>query len=350
LHADENITLDTKAPDLSTAEAEDLVRRIYGLDGEAELLAAERDQNFLIRTASDERYVLKISNASEPVAVVDFQIAALDHIARIAPDLPVPHVVRTLAGGTRDVVQMRDGSRNTVRMLTYLDGIQVRGTGRSAAQRRAMGSCLAELNKALRGFEHPGAAHDLLWNVATAHRLADKLDFIPAPKRQLAALYMDRFTDTVLPRLPGLRAQVIHNDYHFYNVLVAADDHACVTGIIDFGDMVEAPLVAEVATAASYHMAGEADPLAAAAEFVGAYHAILPLNADELEVMTDLVATRHLITVLISEWRAIRYAENRDYIMRHNPGAWQALALMADLSRDECRGRLLARINSGELR
>ena len=65
----------------------------------------------------------------------------------------------------------------------------------------------------------------------------------------------------MLPRLAALRAQVIHNDYHLYNVLVAPDDQArIVTGIIDFGDMVHAPLVGEVATAAAFHMAGSADP------------------------------------------------------------------------------------------
>ena len=63
-------------------------------------------------------------------------------------------------------------------MLTYLDGIQIRETVRTAAQRRAMGTGLAELNRALHGFAHPGAAHDLLWNVAAAHRLAAKLDGI----------------------------------------------------------------------------------------------------------------------------------------------------------------------------
>ena len=69
--------------------------------------------------------MFKISNPSEPVPVVDFQIAALEHIARVAPDQPVPRVVRTLDGRTRDSVTLADGVDTTVRMLTYLDGVQV---------------------------------------------------------------------------------------------------------------------------------------------------------------------------------------------------------------------------------
>jgi hypothetical protein len=60
------------------------------------------------------------------------------------------------------------------------------------------------------------------------------------------------------------------------------------------------------------------------------------------------MATRHLITALISEWRAARYPENRAYIMRHNPAAWEALAQMADRSRDAARDRLLTEVRKGK--
>ena len=337
--------LSTAAPSLSLDEVADLVARLYGIHGSVTPLAGERDQNCRIETADGSRYVVKIGNPSEQVAVVDFQIAALDHVARVAPGQPVPRVVRMLDGRPRDTVALPDGRLSTVRMLTYLDGVQIRETPRTAAQRRAMGTVLAQLDLALQGFTHPAASHDLLWNVSAAHRLADRLDAVPdAPRRVLAAAFMRRFTDHVLPRLDAVRSQVIHNDYHLYNVLVAPDDHDRVVGIIDFGDMLQAPLVGEVATAAAFHMTGNADPFEGPAQFVGAWHATLPLTDIEQEIVADLMATRHLITALISEWRAARYPENRAYIMRHNPAAWEALAQMADLSRNEARDRLLTEV------
>jgi Ser/Thr protein kinase RdoA (MazF antagonist) len=340
--------LSTAAPALPAAELRALARRVYGIDGSVKPLAGERDQNCRLEAADGSRYVLKVSNPSEPVDVVDFQIAALDHIAQASPGQPVPRVVRTLEGRTRDAVGLGGGVQATVRMLTYLDGVQIRETPRTAAQRRAMGTQLANLNRALHGFTHPGATHDLLWNVSAAHRLAAKLDaIVNAHRRALVAAFMARFTDHVLPRLPSLRSQVIHNDYHFYNVLVAPDDHERIVGIIDFGDMLHAPLVGEVATAAAFHMTGNADPFEAPAQFVAAYHATLPLTDAEQEVVADLMATRHLITALISEWRAARYPENRPCIMRHNPAAWEALSQLADLSRNATRDRLLAGIETG---
>ncbi|TWC17531.1 MULTISPECIES: phosphotransferase [unclassified Pseudomonas] len=341
--------LSTAVPSLAPDEVGALVRCLYGIDGRVKSLVGERDQNCRIETDDGRRYVVKISNPSEPVSVVDFQIAALEHIARVAPELVVPRVVRTLGGQARDAVMLTDGGWTTVRMLTYLDGVQIRDTVRTAAQRRAMGTLLARLNLALREFTHPSATHDLLWNVCAAHRLAARLsDIVDTPRRALAESFMTRFTEYVLPHLASVRSQVIHNDYHLYNVLVAPEDHERMVGIIDFGDMLHAPLVGEVATAAAFHMSGTADPFEGAAQFVGAYHAALPLSELEQEIVADLMATRHLITVLISEWRAKRYPENRAYIMRHNPAAWEALSRMADLSRAEARDRLLTEVRKGQ--
>jgi Ser/Thr protein kinase RdoA (MazF antagonist) len=338
----ETAALSTAAPSLTLEEVSALVSRLYGINGSVKSLVGERDQNCCIETGDGMRYVFKISNSSEPVSVVDFQVAALEHIAHVAPDLPVPRVVRTLDGGTRDSVRLTNGVQTTVRMLTYLEGVQIRETPRTAAQCRAMGGVLAWLNLALRDFAHPAATHDLLWNVSTAHRLAAKLDaIVDPPRRSLAELFMARFNEYVLPRLASVRSQVIHNDYHLYNVLVDPHDHERVVGIIDFGDMLHAPLVGEVATAAAFHMTGNADPFEGPSQFVGAYHATLPLSNEEQEIVADLMATRHLITALISEWRAKRYPENRAYIMRHNPAAWEALSQMAALSRAEVRDRLL---------
>jgi hydroxylysine kinase len=333
-------------PDLALDKIAELVERLYGISGKITPLAGERDQNCRIETADNRRYVFKISNPSEPVSVVDFQIEALEHIARVSPEQPVPQVVRTLDGRTRDNVTLASGVNTSVRMLSYLDGIQVRDTECTAAQQQAMGTVLARLDLALRDFSHPAAAHeDLLWNVSAAHRLVDKLDAITdASQRALAESFMSRFNEYVLPRLSSMRAQVIHNDYHLYNVLVAPDDHERIVGIIDFGDMLHAPLVGEVATAAAFHMLDNDDPFERAAQFIGAYHQTLPLTDAELEIITDLVATRHLITVLITEWRAARYPENRAYIMKHNPGAWKVLSQLAEISRDEARDRLLTEV------
>lgn len=347
-HSTEAAALNTAAPAVSLSEIQSRVAGLYGIEGTVRLLAAERDQNCCIEQADGQRFVFKISNQSESAPVVDFQIAALNYVAESSPALPIPRVVPTLSGKSCENVTWQDGSTTLVRMLSYLDGVQIKETIRTSAQRRTMATCLARLDLALQGFSHPAASHDLLWNVSAAHRLTEQLESVIDPERsRLAGKFMARFQQHVLPYLPALRAQVIHNDFHLYNVLVALEEQDRITGIIDFGDLLYAPLVGEVATAAAFHMAGCADPFEGPAEFVAAYHRTLALTAAEQEIVTDLMATRHLITALISEWRAVRYPHNRDYILRHNPAAWEALSQMADLSRNDARDRLLAEICNG---
>ena len=343
------VQLSSSVPDLSPGEAEALAARLYGIHVGAELLTSERDENFRLQASDGATYLLKISNPSEPDEVVDLQTACLDHIAQVDGTRPVPRVLRTLSGGDGDHIVLADGRRCAVRLLTYLEGMPAKGTERSRAQRIQLGEQLARLDLALAGFAHPAASHDLLWNAARADRLAHLVDQITGEeRRKVVRHFMDVFVNELLPRLGGMRAQVIHNDYHLYNVLVAADAPERVTGIIDFGDMIHAPLVSEVATGAAYQLAGAADPLAAGADFVGAYHRVSPLRAEEQEIVTDMMVTRHLITVLISEWRSQRYPENYAYIMRHNPAAWEALFAMADLSRHDARDRLLADVRTGD--
>ena len=343
------VQLSSTVPDLTLAEAVQVAARLYGIDAEAVLLTSERDENFRLETADGRFYLLKISNPSDSDEIVDLQTACLDHVARVDPAQPVPRVLRTLAGANGDHILLSDGRRCAVRMLTYLEGVPAKSTARSSEQRVQMGAALAQLDLALRDFVHPAAAHDLHWNVSRANQLAHLVDEIEgdAP-RKLVRHFMDRFVSTVLPQLGAMRTQAIHNDYHFYNVLVAADDPRRVTGIIDFGDMIHAPLVGEIGTGAAYQMADAPDPLGAAADFVGGFHAIFPILPQEQAILADLMATRHLISVLISEWRSRRHPENYDYIMRHNPAAWDALRLMADLSQDEARDRLLANVRSGD--
>ena len=61
-------------------------------------LPSERDQNFRLTTADDRRFVLKIANATEPPEILEFQNAALEHLASREPGLAVPRVLRSVSG------------------------------------------------------------------------------------------------------------------------------------------------------------------------------------------------------------------------------------------------------------
>lgn len=319
-------------PDLPAAEAARLAQAHFGVTGRLSRLTSERDVNHLIDGPAG-RFVLKLSNPAEPVEVTDLQTRALLHLEPAG--LPVPCVVRSLGGQTE--VRLPQG---VLRLLTYLDGDLMHRHPGSAPLRRAMGAMTARLALGLRGFAHPAARHVLQWDIRHASALRPLVGDLPADLRQPVTAALDRFDRDVAPRLPALRWQVVHNDLNPHNILVSADG-AEVTGILDFGDMVETPLVCDLAVAASYQV-DPAAPLSSLTEFAGAYHAVLPLTPDESALILPLTEARWLTTLLITAHRAALYPENAAYILRNAALARAGLLALAGLDRDRATETLSA--------
>jgi hydroxylysine kinase len=325
--------LDTASPALTVDEVDGIARDVFGLTARISELAGERDRNYHLQV-DDEHYVLKVSNPAENREVIDFQTRALLHIAQVNPNLPVPRLVPTRAGAADWVLAPENETPRIIRVLSFLQGVPFHSVLASPALRRNLGAETARLDLAMRGFFHPAAGHELMWDLKHASRVGDLLVHIQdEARRALAQSYLDIFETHALPKLPHLRAQVIHNDLNPHNVLVSPDDHSRVAGIIDFGDMVHAPLINNLAVAAAYQVRSGSHPLETAAEMIAAYHRVLPLEPEELDILFDLITTRMVLTVAITGWRAARYPENAPYILRNSPQAWAALARCSELSR-----------------
>lgn len=321
-------------------DAERLLSEHYELTGDLKPLTSERDQNFLVATADGNRYVLKIANSAEDPAITEFQSGALLHIEELAPELAVPRIIKTRGGRTSVRATAPDGREHTVRLISWLDGTPLQELLHDANCAALLGTCLAELGQALRDYEHSASNYALLWDLKRAAALRELLDCVDdADLRSVCAHRLDLFESRVLPRLDNVRWQVVHNDLNPSNVLV--DDTATrIAGVIDFGDMVRSPLIVDVAVAAAYLLRNDDDPLADVSDFIAAYNAVEALDESEIELVFDLILTRSTMTVLITHWRAARYPENRDYILRNEARARRMLDLMSGLPTDEVATRL----------
>ena len=291
------------------------------------MLTSERDQNFCLRTPVGAEFVLKIANASEAEAVIAFQNAVMQHLQDFDPSLPAPHVIPTLKGADHFLQR-----GHLTRMLTFRAGRLMHQVERSTLLRSSLGKTHARLTCALAAFAGAPPPGDLLWNLLRAQHLRPCLKYIEAPERADALeATLDRFESTALPWLERATAQVIHNDLNPHNVVV--DDDGAVSGVIDFGDMVSAPLVCDVAVAAAYHVRDDLTPMADAQEYVEAFSAERALSSDERALLPILVAMRLAMTILITNWRASLYPDNRAYILRNEPNAWRGLQAMTKAER-----------------
>lgn len=317
-------SLTTAPPTLPQAQALALAQTHFGLTGTLTPLTSERDLNFRLTTPQG-KYVLKLANPAEPPEVTRFQTLALIHLEASA--LPVPRVIRTRGGGTEAATD-----HGILRLLTWIDGHPQHLTARSPAQAVAMGQMAARLSIGLQGYHHPAATHVLQWDIKQAAALRPLLPFVAPGLRPLATETLDRFDRDLAPHLPGLRAQVVHNDLNPHNVLVDPSDPARITGVLDFGDMVETPLICDAAVTAAYQI-DPAAPRESLQHFAAAYHATLPLTALEVRLLPDLVATRMLTTLAIASARAARYPGNAPYILRNCPAAAAGLTALANSPR-----------------
>lgn len=320
------------SPEIDASWVRALALQHYGLSGDMKSLTGERDRNYLIESAADgARYMLKVSHPAETPMVADFQTQALLHIAATDPGLSVQRIVPTLEGKPSFIGTPSDGLPRVVRLFTYLPGMPMPDAPRTTAQRQNLARMLARLGNALRGFEHPAGALHLPWDIQRADSVQGLLVHIAdAERRAMAQRALDNFTLHARPVLPTLRRQAIHNDLNIYNVLVDAQDTDRIAAIIDFGDMVHAPLIDDLAVAAAYQMGNATvnasdDPLAEVIPFVAAYHAVSPLLPAEIDVLFTLMTARLVMVVAISGWRAARYPENAAYLLRNNVVSWARL-------------------------
>jgi len=279
---------------------EDLLRAEWGIAGTLTTLEGEYDLNLRVTTPSGVRYVLKVMREGCAPEFVDLLCAVHAHLESADATLPVPRVVRTRSG--RQWCSWRDeqGSPRLAWLLSHLPGAGYdRFRPRSLALGAALGAAAARLDRALATFAHPALERPLKWDLCAADWVADSLHLFDEPQRRaLVARVMSRY-EGIAPGVRALPRFVVHNDLNDANVLLARgdSDEPVVTGLIDFGDILRSPRVAEVAIAGTYLLLGHSQPERLLAAMVAAYHAIVPLSPDELDLVWPLVLTRLAVSV-----------------------------------------------------
>ena len=332
-------------PAFGDEAARQILRDGFGVTGSLAALAAERDQNFRVDAADGRQFLFKISNPADTRPVLDMQTAALRHIERVDPGLPVMRVIPCTSGDSWAGVPGPDGRTYPVRLFTFLPGRTMAATALSTGALRSIGQTTARLGRALRGFFHPAADYEILWDISRLPALRPMLGHIPDVARRVqVARVLDRFEARVAPALPGLRAQVIHADLSLNNLLLSEDLQ--VSGIVDFGDMTHAPLVCDLAVAIADVLHGRDDAIDAAEDMIAGYVGVTPLDDEEAGLLADLVAARLAADITLTTWRLGVYPDNAAYAADSEAGApafldsieAAGLDTVGERFRDACRG------------
>src|SRR5688500_12162970 len=331
--------LATAPPALTPADAEAVALATFGVEATARPLVSERDQNFRLTDADGGAWVLKVSNAAEDRGVVEMEVLAVEHIATVDPQLPVPIARPALSGDPIGSASI-GGTTHLVRLVPLLPGRTAEPAELVPADIREIGSVVARIGVALQEFRHPAAGRAIAWDQQHLPALFGHAGLIePGARRELLDRVIGRFEANVLPAWPALRAQVIHNDVTLDNLLIGPSGG--VTGSIDFGDMARTALVLDIPATLPSLLRQREDILAVAAHFLTGYAAVRPLEQPEAELLGDLLAGRMAQTILISVVRTAQYPDNA-YIRGWSEPAWQLLEQMEAIGFDEAGRRLAA--------
>ncbi len=329
------MSLVASKPRFGPEDAVRVARERFGIDGGAQELDGERDQNFRIATPDGTCFILKFANPVETAESLAFQHRVLEHLAATSPGDGFPRVVRATDGA--DVVDVEDaqGRAHHARLLAWIAGQPLAAVRpHSVELLRELGALLGRIDRALATLAVDAGGppphwdlRDAMATIAGAHEHAGAPD-----RRSILESLLARAAREVEPVLAGLPIALIHGDANDYNVLVrvGAARRPTIAGLIDFGDMGRTLRAAEPAVAAAYAALGKRDPLAATAAIVRGYCEELPLEEQELDALYELVLLRLGVSVSIAT-RQRRDAPENGYLAVTEGPAWSSLPALLDV-------------------
>ncbi|MCH6472441.1 phosphotransferase [Sinomonas terrae] len=316
---------------MSEPEAARLAAELWSVEGAATRLATEKDDTFVLTTAEGTRYVLKVSNPTELLGELDFEVELHRHVWESQRAVEVPELLVSSEGMVLVPLIDSAGQSRRARMMTFIEGIPLDSTGSSPTERERVGEALARMRHATASFEHPFDDRVYVWDVKNLPRLAPLLEIVADPgQRRLLELGLERFM-RIAPLLDGLRSQVLHNDFSKSNIIVDHSDPRFVRAIIDFGDSVRTSIAVDVATALLNQLPREfpetddLDLLAEGKDLLRGYLREADLTEEELRIIPFLVLGRVVSRALITLNGAAASPHNAEYILRNTEQGWAQL-------------------------
>lgn len=317
---------------IGSADAERLAQSVYGVTGQAIPLSGERDSNFKLTTGNDCQYVLKVIDPRADAAVVECQSLALAHLAAQAADLPIPRAFPSKSGAAVGL-GMVDGVAYRVRLIEFMPGDLLVNTTPNASLLSTLGGTLGRLDQALRGFFHAGLAQRIVWDVRQAPALLAYTDYLASPvSRDLVRRALEPLRNPPSALL-ALRAQAIHGDFHPGNILVNETRDAC-SGILDFGDMIHAPLVLEPAVAMAEFLIQGSATLEHLGAILAGYCTTETLEGEDIDALYGLVTARIAAAILVFAWRRRHDTEGAEATADSFAFAEESLSALAAVGRE----------------
>ena len=275
-------------------------------------------ENFKVVTSEDNTYVLKVYLDPAKKEGIYQENKILSYLAKQL-DYKISYPVGNLQN--KDISSFPDGS--FCRLLNYIPGVFLSRENITVELVADLATKVAMMDKSL--FDQSNSAIEarrIKWDMQQIGLTKKDIGAIKIPAdRKIISYFIDQYE--YMMRDSQLRMSIIHNDINENNILINAE-HNTIEGIIDFGDMVYAPIAQEIAVALTYIMMLSEEPLIIAQTFIEYYHATYPIEKKELTALYYMVAARLCISVVSSAKAKLDQVDTA-YILQTEDGAWKLL-------------------------
>lgn len=308
-------------PHFSETVLHNFLKNNYGIVGDFKPLAGERDQNSRVTANDGKKYVLKIASPDELEETVDFQIKSLLHLQEKDPGLTVPVQIKTLSGEQAVVLKDGNGRSHWVRLVSYVEGEPLDLYDHLDFDTiNALGRITGRLSAALKGFEHPASKNFMPWDGLNGLIFSRALreEYLPDDFKALAETHLHRLATEGVPKLLALPHQVIHHDGHSGNVMCEVGKPSAITGVIDFGDLVNRPIVMDISIVLTSVVEHNSDILGATTAMLNGYKEYIHIPDEQLVLLYDAVAISYILAVQLYSYRAQHNADDPEKIRQED--------------------------------
>ncbi|WP_460358703.1 aminotransferase [Mycobacterium sp. ZZG] len=342
------------APQVSEAQAADILSTHYGITARVESLGSQQDKNFTVH-ADDSQIVgvLKIANPAFTAEELAAQDEAAQLIAEAEPALRVSVPLENKAGQKCTAVEdLADGTAY-VRLLRYLPGGTLLQSGYLSPEAVAgLGDVAGRVSRALAQFTHPGLDRILQWDLRFGMDVVETLSshVADAPLRDRLLAAAREAWARITPLDEKLPRQAAHIDLTDANVVVSREGaRVRPDGVIDFGDLSHTWAVSELAITASSVLGHVGAQVVSVLPAIRAFHAVRPLSAAEADALWPLIVLRTAVLIVSGAQQAALDPDN-DYITAQSDGERRMFEVATSVPVDVMTAQIKADLGLAETR
>ena len=281
-------------------------------------LNSERDINFVISVKNKKKYVLKISNPSEKLNILEYQDELIKHLRsdnnlkKLIPQIFHSRIVKYLDKKNRECF---------VRILSYIDGNMYGDIKSNKNIEKSLGELLSKISIKLKSFFNSVGYRKFIWDPSNVNWVKKEINIFKGNKKIILLKCFSEYNKYVKSNLKNLRYSITHSDPNNYNLVVKNNK---INGLLDYGDSIYAPTINDLAICLSYALMNNNNIYSTLKNIISEYHNNFPINEDEINSLISLCKSRLMITVVMAKKQRIKYPLNK-YLSISENDAWKLL-------------------------